>query len=155
MRLSNRARPIDYELGVRYIKNSLRLNSPEMDTIRRCITKNKITVSLGFTENEGHSLYIAQCTIGPDGEIKMARRKLKPTHMERTIFGDSSGSSLENVVDSPVGRVGSLNCMEHLQPLLKYHTLYQREEIHVAAWPPLFKHDGGPSSWSISSEGES
>lgn len=151
---SDRARPVDPELITRYIKNSLRRDSPEMDTIRSCVKKNKVTVSLGFSENDGHSLYIAQCTIGPDGEIKMWRRKLKPTHMERTVFGDASGSSLENVVDTPVGRVGSLACWEHLQPLLKYHTLHQREEIHAAAWPPVFEHDGGPSLWSLSREGE-
>jgi predicted amidohydrolase len=79
---------------VKYIKNSLVVDSIEMETIRECAAKNKIIVSLGFSENDGNSLYIAQCTIGSDGQIKMKRRKIKPTHMERTIFGDGSGSSL-------------------------------------------------------------
>lgn len=59
----------------------------------------------------------------------------QPTHMERTIFGDASGDCLAKVVDLPeVGKVGSLSCWEHIQPLLKYYTLSQGEQIHVAAW---------------------
>lgn len=64
----------------------------------------------------------------------MHRRKVKPTHAERTIFGDGSGASLMNVVDEPtVGKVGVLSCWEHSQPLLRYHTYSQGEWIHVAA----------------------
>jgi len=125
-----------------------------MSKICAIAAKNKITVSLGFSENDGgHSLYIAQCTIGHDGEIKMRRRKLKPTHMERTVFGDASGGSLNNVVDTPIGKVGSLACWEHLQPLLKYNTYLQREEIHNAAWPPLYPFVEGPGLWSMSADG--
>jgi hypothetical protein len=43
-----------------------------------------IPVVLGFSENEHNSLYIAQCIISSTGEIVMQRRKIKPTHMERT-----------------------------------------------------------------------
>lgn len=31
-----------------------------------------------------------------------------------------------------------LTKQEHTQPLLKYHTASQNEQIHVSAWPPLF-----------------
>lgn len=124
-----------------------------METICKCAAKNKIIVSLGFSEKDGNSVYIAQATIGADGEIKMQRRKVKPTHMERTIFGDGSGSSLLNVVSTPIGRVGALSCWEHIQPLLKYQTMYQKEEIHIAAWPPLEPHTGGPGFYSMSAEG--
>lgn len=41
----------------------------------------------------------------------MKRRKFKPTHMERTVFGDAGGQSLMNVADvEGVGRVGALAC---------------------------------------------
>ncbi|KAE9366596.1 carbon-nitrogen hydrolase [Stipitochalara longipes BDJ] len=146
-------RLVDSDLGVKYIKNSLVVDSIEMETIRECAAQNKIIVSLGFSDNDGNSLYIAQCTISSDGQIQMKRRKIKPTHMERTIFGDGSGSSLLNVVSTNIGKIGALSCWEHIQPLLKYHTISQGEEIHVAAWPPLSPHNGGPSFWSISAEG--
>lgn len=74
--------------------------------------------------------------------------------MERTVFGDASGNSLKNVAKvSGIGRIGALACWEHTQPLLKYNTILQKEDIHVAAWPPAFEHDGGPGLWSMSKEG--
>lgn len=149
-----RARPVDFELGTKYLKTSLVVDSDSMRTIQSCAKNNSIAVLLGFSENDHHSLYIAQALIDVSGEIVMRRRKIKPTHMERTIFGDGSGNSLTNVVEaSGVGRVGALNCWEHMQPLLKYNTYCQHEEIHVAAWPPLDPHPGGPALWSMSTEG--
>lgn len=85
----------------------------------------------------------------------MKRRKIKPTHMERTLFGEGSGKSLNNVVElAGIGRVGALSCWEHAQPLLKYHTMSLREQIHVAAWPPLHPFDeNGGGLCSMSAEG--
>jgi len=147
-------RSVDPVLSTRYIKNSLVVDSKEMRTIQDCAAKHGIVVSLGFSENDNNSLYIAQAIIDSDGKLLMTRRKLKATHMERTIFGDASGNSLMNVVTTGIGRrVGALSCWEHTQPLLKYHTLHQREEIHCAAWPPIVPHQGGPDLWSMSKEG--
>jgi nitrilase len=86
----------------------------------------------------------------------MKRRKLKPTHMERTVFGDANGSSLNNVAElEGVGRVGALACWEHMQPLLKYHTISLHEQIHVAAWPPLHGFDeGGEGLFGMSADGK-
>lgn len=142
-------------MNVRYVKNSLRLNSPEMDTIREAARDNAIAVSLGFSENDDDSVYIAQVLIGADGEVKVHRRKMKPTHMERTIFGDASGHCLAAVAQLPFARVGQLSCWEHIQPLLKFNVISQREQIHVAAWPSLTPHSGGPDLWSMSAEGKS
>jgi nitrilase len=75
----------------RYMLNSLAFDSPQMASICACAKQNNITVALGFSENFHHSLYIAQCTISNTGEILMRRRKIMPTHMERTVFGNSSG----------------------------------------------------------------
>jgi nitrilase len=145
---------LDLDLGIRYLKNSLKVQSPEMERIRNCAAENNINVCLGFSENDNNSLYISQSIIENDGEIKMLRRKFKATHMERTIFGDASGDCLRNVVDTSAGRVGALACWEHVQPLLKYHTYLQREEIHVSAWPPVFDHDDlDLSLWSMSRPG--
>lgn len=147
-------RPVDFDLFTTYAKNSLTVDSEEMRRICRCAAQNKVAVSLSFSENDNYSLYISQCIIGADGEINMMRRKMKPTHMERTVFGDASGASLTNVVQMAGARVGALCCWEHIQPLLKYHTFHQREQIHVAAWPPLWPHTGGKEFWSMSKDGK-
>lgn len=150
-----RTRLVDFEMNVKYIKNSLKIDSPEMETIKTAARDCGIAVSLGFSENEDDSLYISQVLIGADGEVKLHRRKMKPTHMERTIFGDASGHCLSAVSPLPFARVGQLSCWEHIQPLLKFNTMSQREQIHVSAWPSLTPHSGGPDLWSMSAEGTS
>lgn len=92
--------------------------------------ENEIAISLGFPEKANNSVYIAQVMIGTDGEIKFHRRKMKPTHMKRTIFGDASRECFSSVADLSFARVGSLSCWEHIQPLLKYHTLSQHGQPH-------------------------
>lgn len=150
-----RARPLDPPLATKYIKNSMSYDSKEMDRVCASARKANIAVVLGFSENDNNSLYISQCTISSSGEIVMKRRKFKPTHMERTVYGDAGGSSLNNVTDlEGVGRVGALSCWEHIQPLLKYHTISLREQIHVAAWPPVHPHtEGSEGLFSMSADG--
>jgi predicted amidohydrolase len=126
-----------------------------MTQICQSAKENNVIVVLGFSENIHDSLYISQAIISNTGSILTTRKKIKATHMERTIFGDSSADCLDSVVDTSIGRVGALSCWEHIQPLLKYHTYAQLEAIHVAAWPPLFEF-GGPedaSLFSMSREG--
>ncbi|SCO82719.1 probable cyanide hydratase [Fusarium oxysporum] len=119
----------------KYMQNSMSAYGDEMLEIRQATAAANIYVCFGFSERVGASLYLAQVLIGPDGNILLHRRKTKPTHVERTIFGDSTGDSLTTVVDTPLGKIGMLNCWEHLQPLLKYHTYCQGEQVHIAAWP--------------------
>ena len=96
---------------------------------------------IGLSEREGGSLYIAQWLIGPDGETIAKRRKLRPTHAERTVYGEGDGSDLA-VHDRPdIGRLGALCCWEHLQPLSKYAMYAQNEQVHVASWPSFSLYD--------------
>lgn len=81
---------MDPALSTRYIKNSLPIASTQMQLIQASARKHKITIALGSSENDHISLYISQCIINETGEIAMRRRKLMPTHMERTIFGNCS-----------------------------------------------------------------
>ncbi|KAL7627401.1 hypothetical protein AAE478_001594 [Parahypoxylon ruwenzoriense] len=156
------ARPVDFELQTRYIYNSLAIESDEMEQIKAAAKKNSIAVVLGFSERSpSNSLYIAQAIISPQGELALHRRKVKPTHMERTIFGDGSGGDLTNVVEldfgAPLGKikVGAFACWEHTQPLLKYHSITQGEVIHISMWPPIDPTTGvdHPGLWSMTAEG--
>lgn len=120
----------------RYHANSVTLDGPEFTRIREAARRHSIMVALGFSEKQGGSLYIAQSIIGPNGDVLLHRRKLKPTHAERTLFGESDGSGL-TVIDTTLGRIGALNCFEHIQPLTSYAMSAQDEQIHIAAWPCL------------------
>lgn len=118
----------------RYHANSIALGSPEMARLQQIAADSAVTLVTGFSERDGGSLYMSQAVIGPQGDLLLARRKLKPTHVERAVFGEGDGSGL-TVVDAPFGRLGALNCWEHIQPLVKMALYAQGEEVHVASWP--------------------
>ena len=124
-----------------YSQNSMEVDSAEFRSICEAAAANNIHVMLGFSERYNNTLYIAQAFIGADGTPLFTRRKLKPTHVERTIFGNGDGSDF-NVVDTPLGRVGGLCCWEHLQPLSKYVMFADNEQIHGAAWPAFGLYEG-------------
>jgi len=130
--------PQNKEMQHKYMANSLSRHSPEMEAIKQAVKEVGIFVVLGYSERDGGSLYMAQSTISPDGVIVMHRRKIKPTHAERTIWGEGQASSLKSVVDTPFGKIGALCCFEHYQPLLRYYQYEQGVQIHVAAWPLFF-----------------
>lgn len=120
----------------KYHANSVTIDGDEMMRIRTAARDNRIAVVLGFSERSGGSLYMSQVIIGTDGDVLLHRRKLKPTSWERMLFGESDGSGIR-VIDTPLGRIGALNCGEHLQPLVKYAMYSQNEQIHFASWPCL------------------
>lgn len=125
----------------RYDAQAMAARGPDTVRIAACAKANKITVVLGYTEKSGGSLYIAQLLIGEQGEIIASRRKLKATHVERTVFGEGDGSDLK-VYDTAVGRLGALCCWEHLSPLNKYALFSQNEQIHVGSWPSFSIYEG-------------
>ncbi|CAE6383840.1 unnamed protein product [Rhizoctonia solani] len=138
-----------------YQANSLPLHSPEMQRIQDAVKAAGVEVVLGFSERDAGSLYIAQVTITSDGRIANHRRKIKPTHYEKTIYGDGSAQSVFNVVQTKYGRLGSLNCWEHIQPLLKAHFYSQHPQIFVGGWWPAFAPHEGGSPYIVSGEASS
>lgn len=108
-----------------------------MLSIRNAARANKIFVSLGYSELDLSSLYMTQALISPTGEVLNYRRKIRPTHVERLIFGDGTGDTTESVTQTEIGRVGQLNCWENMNPFMKAYAASLGEQVHVAAWPLL------------------
>lgn len=125
----------------RYHANSLRAEGPELASIAAAAAEANVNVVIGFSEIDGGSLYISQALISDKGEMVFKRRKLKPTHVERTLFGEGDGSDFR-VVDTSVGRLGALCCAEHIQPLSKYAMYSMHEQVHVASWPSFTLYRG-------------
>ncbi|KAF2158491.1 hypothetical protein M409DRAFT_71612 [Zasmidium cellare ATCC 36951] len=115
-----------------YMANSMRRDSPQMRKIQAAVKKAGMFIVLGYSERDGSSLYMGQ-----------------------SIWGDGQAESLKCVVDSPFGKIGGLNCWEHLQPLLRYYEYSQGVQIHVASWPAEFEMpDPSKIAWLYHETGE-
>lgn len=128
-----------------YHANSPTADGPQIERIAQAAKKNDIAISLGYSERDGGSLYMGQAMIDAEGTVVKTRRKLKPTHVERSVFGEGDGSDLV-VHDMGYGNVGALCCWEHLQPLSKYAMYSQNEDIHCAAWPTFSLYKGAANA---------
>ena len=73
---------------------------------------------VGVIERAGATLYCTVLMYAPDGTLLGKHRKLMPTALERLIWGMGDGSTL-TVIDSPVGRFGSVICWENYMPPLR------------------------------------
>ncbi len=129
----------------RYHENSLVLDSEQAHRISDAAREHGIYVVLGYSERAHGSLYIGQWLIDDQGTTIGTRRKLKPTCVERVLFGESDGASLRTY-ESRLGILGALCCWEHLQPLSRYALYAQHEQIHVASWPSFCLYRRGTAA---------
>jgi len=143
------SRPTEWQYTLRqFIENAVEVPGPEMSRIARLAAERGINVVLGVNEkvafHEG-LLFNTQVFIGADGRLLGKRRKLFPTNREKVFWGYGGAEDIQ-VFPMDVGRVGGLICYEHLQPLLKYATMIQGEQIHCASWPGWPEYKGGRSN---------
>jgi len=129
----------------RYSANSMTRDGEELRRIAAAAREHGVYVVLGFSERAGGSLYMAQAFIDETGRVVSVRRKLKPTHVERSVFGEGDGSDIQ-VHETSAGRVGALCCWEHFQPLTKYAMYSLGEQIHVASWPSFSVYRGAATA---------
>lgn len=126
-----------YAMGKQHLQ--LMAESPEVpssatDKIAEAAKAAGMVVSVGVNEKAGGTLYNAQLLFDADGTLVQHRRKITPTYHERMVWGQGDGSGL-CAVDTCVGRVGSLACWEHYNPLARYALMADHEQIHVATFP--------------------
>jgi aliphatic nitrilase len=133
----------------RYYDNSPVAGSEEFLRLAQAARELGIWLAVGFSERAGGSLYLAQALFDDQGRLVKTRRKLKPTHVERAVFGEGDGADLA-VMDTAIGSIGMLCCWEHLQPLTKYAMYAQNEQIHIAAWPSFSLYRG--ASYTLGAE---
>lgn len=126
----------------RYHNNSIVVGDNNFQRLAAAAGDHDITVVIGVSEREKGSLYMGQFIFGADGSTILTRRKLKPTHVERALFGEGDGSDIAVRDVDGIGTLGALNCWEHLQPLVKCAMYGLGEHVHVASWPSFCLNRG-------------
>ena len=123
------------QVHARLLKNSIDLSTNELDPILSAAAKNNMTIVLGLNERDSEgsksTIYNSAILISNNGKLINVHRKLMPTNPERMVWGNGDASGL-NVVDTPVGKLGSLICWENFMPLSRYALYAQGVEVYIA-----------------------
>lgn len=117
-----------------YAAQSLTVGDRNWQALRVLADRFNVYLSIGYSERDGDYLYMGQALFGPDGTPLIVRRKVRPSGSERAIWSDDDMSQLK-VVPTGLGRIGMLECWEHLHPQMTFNELAQKPSIHIAAWP--------------------
>jgi len=149
-------------LHQKLVNSAVDLGENHLHKLQQAAKKHAITLVCGFNERDNqlsqNTVYNSVVTIGQDGEILNHHRKLMPTNPERMVWGFGDGSGL-NVVQTPVGRIGTLICWENYMPLTRYSLFAQGVEVYIAptydsgeAWIGTMQHIAREGRcWVISS----
>lgn len=131
-----------------YWENCISVTSPQMALLRESIKKHNLFVAVGVTEKEdiGNTLHCSLMYFDNKGNIIGKHRKLKPTGLERYIWGESDGSTLVSF-DTAIGKIGGLICWENYMPLARMSMYKKGIEIYLAptadarpSWQSTMQH---------------
>ena len=112
---------------------AVNLAAQHLTPLQQAAQEHGVTIVCGIDELDtagGSTVYNSVVVIGPSGELINRHRKLMPTNPERMVWGFGDASGLK-VVDTPVGRVGTLICWESYMPLARYALYAQGLQIYV------------------------
>ncbi len=122
-------------LHARLRANAVSLAADDLQPLRQAAKAHAVTVVCGIEEIDAEfsrgTLYNSVVVIGPDGALLNRHRKLMPTNPERMVWGQGDASGLR-VIDTPVGRIGTLICWESYMPLARSALYAQGVQIYIA-----------------------
>lgn len=115
----------------RYFDSAVEVPGPVTEAIGNAARAGNMHLVIGVIERDGGTLYCTGLMFGRDGSLLGRHRKLMPTAMERLVWGFGDGSTL-TVVDSDIGRIGTVICWENYMPMLRMAMYSQNVQIYCA-----------------------
>jgi nitrilase len=112
-----------------YFESAITVPGPECSKIGTMARNAGMHLVVGIIERDAGTLYCTALMFGSDGSLLGKHRKLMPTALERIVWGQGDGSTL-TVVDSTIGKIGSVICWENYMPLLRMTMYAQGVEIY-------------------------
>ena len=126
-----------WDAAAEYAANAIDVPGPETEALCAAAKAGGLDVVIGVTERDPRTASTLYCTllfIGREGDLLGRHRKIKPTHHERSVWGDGDAQGLR-VYERAYARLGGLNCWEHNIILPGFALIAQGVQVHVAAWP--------------------
>ncbi|PPJ49687.1 hypothetical protein CBER1_02169 [Cercospora berteroae] len=117
-----------------YLGQGLVVNSSNWHRLLQAARDNAVWLEFGFARLDGDLTYMGQAIVDPDGQVVQIRDKLRPSGAERTIFSDGTMDMIK-VHQTPWGRMGALECWEHMWPSMTFSMHAQIENFHIATFP--------------------
>lgn len=129
----------------RYFESAIDLPGAGAARIGEIARDIGVHMVVGVIERDGGTLYCSTLTYAPSGKLLYKHRKLMPTALERLVWGFGDGSTI-GVVETPIGKIGSVICWENYMPLLRTAMYAQGVELYCAptvddrdAWLPTMR----------------
>lgn len=134
----------------RYWNNSVVVPSETTNILAEAAREAGVYLVIGVIERDNQfstgTLFCTTLYISADGQLLGKHRKLKPTALERLIWGEGDGSTL-TAVDTPYGRLGGLICWENYMPLARTAMYAKGVQLYVAptadarpVWQSTIRH---------------
>ena len=115
----------------RYFESAIEVPGPDVERIAAAAREHSIHLAVGVIERDGGTLYCTVLLFGPEAGYLGKHRKLMPTAAERLVWGFGDGSTLP-VVDTPLGRVGTVICWENYMPMLRMAMYAKGVQLYCA-----------------------
>lgn len=120
------------KLYQKYWESSLQIPSQECDRLAEMSDKHNVYLMMGVTERTSTgSLYCTMTYFSPENGYLGKHQKLKPTGVERLVWGEGDGSTLVTF-DTKIGKIGGLICWENYMPLARMAMYQKGVEIYLA-----------------------
>ncbi|KAI6188026.1 Nitrilase [Aphelenchoides besseyi] len=115
----------------RYFNSAITYEGHEANQIAEIAAETKLYIVVGVIEKSGGTLYCSVFYYGPNGERIGKHRKIMPTALERCVWGQGDGSTIE-VFSTELGKISAAICWESYNPLLRTHMYQNGIQLYLA-----------------------